>query len=208
MVKRNNTKKLIFLSLVIFSVFTTFLIIANPLLLQNSLLLLDATSSGGKASATGVSASSGAAGGGRGSDGGGDSVSGSSETINENIVIILTSPSLDLKSNNVGKISIQWNNTSPVIVKEIELHTLLVEFEQTPITLTKNRFFVETVFDINYQVKQPVSFGVHQIPIKVTITHLSQDYSADSFITIDNTGLFFIMEIFRSFFGEPVVSFK
>ena len=191
--------------------------VANPILLEDGFILLDATSSGGHASSTGVSASTGgspSSGGSTTSSGGGSccgSSGGSSNT--KETVIFISVPSVDVTLGNTGTMQLEWKERNMIKVTDVEIMSEkdYVQFDNLPIVVkTDSSFFTKDFSsgEFSYVIKDNVPYGVHQIPIVVTVNDGYRDYNARSLLTVDNTGIFFILETFRSVFNVPSVVFN
>src|SRR3990167_7759155 len=112
------------------------LFVANPMLVENSLILLNASNSGGHASSTGVSSSS----------KGGSSSSGGISGIPKEIVIFITVPSVDAKFSKIGTIQLEWETRETISVIDVKVISIknFIDVENIPITVkTDKKFFTE-----------------------------------------------------------------
>mgnify|MGYP001597996033 CR=1 FL=1 len=181
------------------------LFFANPLLVENSFILLDATSSGGHASSTGVASSTG--GGSSGGGGGGFSVA------PKEIDIFVTIPSVDARFNRIGFIQLDWETRDTITLVDIKTVSRkdIVQFDNLPMVIkTDQKFFTENISsgEFSYMIKDNIPYGVHQIPLIITVNDGYRDYTTQSFLTMDNTGFFFLLEPFRGIFGTPSTIFE
>lgn len=194
----------IFYVIIAVSLLPVFLLFfANPLLVENSFILLDATSSGGHASSTGVSSSTGS----------GGSTSGGISTAPNPIDIFITIPSVDATFNKVGFIELDWEIRDMITVINVKTISRkdFVQFDNLPIVIkTNQKFYTESISsgEFSYIIKDNIPYGVHQIPLIITVNDGYRDYNTQSFLTIDNTGFFFILESFRGIFGTPSAIFE
>ena len=181
------------------------LFFANPLLVENSFILLDATSSGGHASLTGIASSTG---------GGGSSVGGGGFSVApKEIDIFVTIPSIDAKFNKIGFIQLDWETRESITLIDIKPISRkdIVQFDNLPIVIkTNQKFFTEgfSSGEFSYIIKDDIPYGVHQIPLIITVNDGYRDYTTQSFVTLDNTGFFFLLEPFRGIFGTPSTIFE
>ena len=190
---------IIFLSLV--PVFLLF--VANPLLVENSLLLLNASNSGGHASSQGMSSSS------KGSSSGSGGISGAPIEID----IYITVPSVDATFNNAGIMRLDWETRETISVVDVKVLSIknLIQFDNVPISVKTDKVFFTEGFSsgkFSYSIRDDIPYGVHQIPLVVTVNDGYRNYEARTFLTIDNTGFFFILENFRGIFGTPSTIFE
>jgi len=181
---------------------------SSPLLIQNALIQLDA-------SAQGLSSSGGKAGVSTGASSKGGSGSGGVITALEDkffIDISLESNSFNSRNpNNFNQgLFLTWDSTDIPLIENIILpQNDIISFNETP-------FFVKNIVVIDgesssrivYSISDMVPFGVHQFPITITILNGDVLYETQNIVTIDNTGIFPILEFIRTMFTDKQSEFR
>lgn len=208
--------KIVLVSVILFSSIFLTIIFSVPSLIDSNLNLFDATSSGGKASAQGVSSSEGASSGSKSSSspiekgGGGIGSSGQFGSILTNPTdIIISAPSINYRPEiDGGSLNLSWNNTDVIRLEKIELidPNNVIKFSEPSISIPVHDSGISNAF-IKYDIEKPVGYGVHQIPLKITIIDGITKYAAVSIITIDNSGIFVITDYIRSLFFDSTQRF-